>query len=192
MRVAAGRLDAVDERCAARVLVAVESQPGHGAGAHGAGVGAAGGGDGALLCGDDVEAAAGQDEGRGAVGVEEVVAQEGQLAVLAQVEGRGAGEGPGEGGAGRCRLDSAGRGVVEVQGHGVVVEGKGGQLVELFNGERVGAGLGIQQAHVVEHGQGAGRDGGGADGGAGVVLDAEAQGDDLEAEAFGHGGQFCG
>lgn len=74
----------------------------------------------------------------------------------------------------------------------VVVDGELGQLVELFNGEGVGAGFGVEQADVVEHGEGAGRDGSGADGGAGVVLDAEAEGDDLELEVVGHGREFSG
>lgn len=193
MRVSTSSLDAVDEGSTARVCVCVESQPGHGAGASWAGISAAGSRDGGLLGGDDVDASALQDESRSAVRVEEVAAQEGDAAVLvAQVEGSSAGEGPLERGAGAFDADSADGGVVEVQRDLVVVEGEGGQLIELFNGERVGAGFGIEQADVVEHGEGAGRDGGGADGGAGVVLDAEAEGDDLELEVVGHGREFSG
>lgn len=192
MRVSASSLNAVDERSTARVCVCVEGQPGHGAGASWAGISAAGSRDGGLLGGDDVDASALQDKGRGAVRVEEVAAQEGEAAVLAQVEGSGAGKGPLERGAGALDADSADGGVVEVQRDLVVVEGKGRQLVELLNGEGVGAGFGVEQADVVEHGEGAGRDWGGADGGAGVVLDAEAEGDDLELEVVGHGGEFSG
>lgn len=192
MGVSTSSLNAVDERSTARVCVCVESQPGNGAGASWAGISAAGSRDGSLLGGDDVDVSALQDEGRGAVRVEEVAAHEGDAAVLAQVEGSGAGEGTLERGAGTFCADSADGGVVEVQRDCVVVEGKGGQLVELFNGERVGAGLGVEGADVVEHGQGAGRDGVGADGGTGVVLDAEAEGDDLELEVVGHGREFSG
>lgn len=157
MRVSASSLHAVDERSTARVCVSVESQPGHGAGASWAGIGAAGSRHGGLLGGDDVDASALQDKGGRAVRVEEVVAQEGDAAVLvAQVEGRGAGKGPLERGAGTFDADAADGGVVEVQRDVVVVEGEGGQLVELFNGEGVGAGLGVEQADVVEHGEGAG------------------------------------
>lgn len=192
MGVSASSLDTVDHSSTARVCVSVESQPGDGAGASWAGIGTAGSRGGSLLGGDDVDVSTLQDESRRAVRVEEVVAQEGDAAELAKVEGSGTGEGTLERGAGALDADSADGGVVEVQGDRVVVEGKGGQLVELFDGERVGAGLGVEEADVVEHGQGAGRDGGGADGGAGVVLDSEAEGDDLELEVVGHGGELGG
>lgn len=65
-------------------------------------------------------------------------------------------------------------------------------MVEFLDGERVGAGFRVEQADVVEHGEGAGRDCVGADGGAGVVLDAEAEGDDFEFEAGWGRGEFGG
>lgn len=120
-----------------------------------------------------------------------MVAEEGQLAViLTEIESGGAGKGPLERSSGGRHFDAADGGVVEVEGDLVVVEGKGWELVEFLNGERVGAGLGVEQADVVEHGEGAGRDGVGADGGARVVLDAEAEGDDFELEAGGGRRQF--
>lgn len=197
MGVSSSSLDTVDESSALGVG-SVESEPGDSTSAHGTGVSTTGSRDGSLLSSNDVEAATTKDEGRCAVGVEEVVAEEGQLAVLfAKIEGGSAGEGTLEGSSRGSDLDAADGGVVEVEGDGVVVEGKGGQLVELLDGERVGAGFGVEQADVVEHGEGAGRDCVGADGGAGVVLDAEAEGDDFEFEAcwgrreFGGLGKRC-
>lgn len=163
MRVSTSSLDTVDESSAARVCVSVEGQPGNGAGASWAGISAAGSWDGSLLGGHDVDVATLQDESGSAVRVEEVAAREGDAAELAQVEGSCASEGSLERGAGAFDADSADGRVVEVQGDVVVVEGERWQLVELFDGERVGAGLGVEEADVVEHGQGAGRDGSGAD-----------------------------
>lgn len=74
MRVSTSSLNAVDERSTARVCVCVESQPGHGAGAIWAGISTARSRDGCLVCGDEVDASALQDESRGTVRVEEVVA----------------------------------------------------------------------------------------------------------------------
>lgn len=184
MGIPSGRLNAIHERRATRVLIRIEREPGHGPGARRPRVGAPRRRNGGLLGGDDVELAPGENKRRGAVRVEEVVSQKGQLAeFLAEIQRRGTGEGPGEDSAGAFGGDAAVAGVVEVEGHGVVVERKGGQLVELFEGEGARARVWVEGADVVEHGEGAGGGGGGgADGRARVVLDAEAEGDDFELE----------
>lgn len=126
MGVSSSSLDTVNESSALGVG-SVESEPSDSTSAHRTGVSTTRSRHGSLLSSNDVEAAAAEDESRCAVGVEEVVAEERQLAVLfTEIEGGSAGEGTLEGSSRGSHFDAADGGVVEVEGDGVVVEGKGG------------------------------------------------------------------
>lgn len=177
MRVSTGRQHAVDEAQADAAALVTEVQPGHGAGAVRSLVGVGGRIDGVELLGLE-ELGAADVKGGDAVGVEEVVAEEGDgRAEAVELEGSAGGEG-------------VAAAAVEVQGHLVGVEGGDGQGGPGGHVERGRGLVRVELGDVVEHGEGAGGEGVGAGGCARVVLHAEAEGDVLEGDIARRGGKF--
>ena len=197
MAVATGGRDAVDVREALAAGEARQLQPGDGARVGGALVGASRRRHRARLVAED-ELAVLEGEARDAVDVKVVAAEVGDGLGAAQRQRRRRLEGVDEVSAEVLGVDAAGGAAVEVERDFGRPQHVGGEALEAGDSrERVGTLARVQLGHVVEDGEGAlgrRRDGGGGrrDARARVVLDAVAEGDELEDVAGRGLGQFRG
>lgn len=177
MGVTAGSEDAVDGGDTVAATSIAEVEPVNGASTIRTSAGRGRGLDTSDLLAKEQLLGLGEVKGGNTVGVEVVVAGEGDLPVAVELKGGVLGEGVGGGGSDAVS--------VEVEGDFVTGESSGSESCPLLLREGDTALAGVEVSYVVEHGESTGGGGVGAISLAGVVLDTEAKGDVLEGSTLG-------
>lgn len=176
MGVAASGEDAVDGGDAVAATSITEVEPVNGASTIRTSAGRGRGLDTGDLLGKEQLLGLGEVKGGNTVGVEVVVAGEGDLPVAVELKGGVLGEGVGGGGSDAVS--------VEVEGDFVTGESSGSESCPLLLREGDAALAGVEVSYVVEHGESTSGGGVGTISLAGVVLDTKAKGDVLEGSAL--------
>lgn len=176
MGVTAGSEDTVDGGDAVAATSIAEVEPVNGTGTIRTSAGRCRGLDTSDLLAKEQLLVLSEVKGGNTVGVEVMVASEGDLPVAVELKGGVLREGVGGGGS-----DAVG---VEVEGDFVIGESSGSESCPLLLGERTTALAGVEVSYVVEHGESTSGGGVGAISLAGVVLDTETKGDVLKGSTL--------